>query len=115
MRNAKGQSTMEAVIESDSEREETESANAELGQETLLPNGDLSGFASVTQPTQSLAPTFDRNNESGTGAASRRPLSSEQKVDATDCEQNRDPHDGKEGFLAQVTMRGSSRVSWYPC
>ena len=99
---AEWHSTLAAVVESDSEQEEAESVNAELGQETLLPDGDLPGFASDALPTQSLDSTHDQRLGSSVVALHRRPISLGQVV-STDCEQNLDPHHGKEGFLAQVT------------
>ena len=59
MRNAEWQSTLAAVIERDSEQEERESVYAELGQETLLPDGDLTGFALETHQHQFLIPFRD--------------------------------------------------------
>ncbi len=101
MRNAERQSTWAAVIVSKAEQEETESVNAELGQETLLPDGDLSGFALETLPTQLLDSISGRRVGYGLVATHQR-LTSSDRIDSTSCEQNLDPQHGKEGFLAQV-------------
>ena len=101
--------TLAAVVESDSEQEEAESVNAELGQETLLPNGELSGFALETLPTQLLDSISGRRVGHGLVATHRRLTSSDQ-IASTSCEQNLDPHNGKEGFLAKVTHEMTSEA-----
>ncbi len=54
IKSAEWHHTRAAVVESDSEQEEAKSANAELGQETLQPDGDLTGCALETLPTPLL-------------------------------------------------------------
>ncbi len=88
-----------------SEREDAESQIAELGQETLLPDGDLSGFAPETLPTLSSASTYEPETRQITAALRRIVEFPASQVNAADGEQIQEPHQEQEGFLAQVSQR----------
>ena len=75
----------------DREQEEAESANAELEQETLQPNGDLSGFALAALPTPIVDLTLEPGVRLGLAATHHQPGSSSQ-VDSTSGEQNLNSH-----------------------
>ncbi len=82
----------------DREQEEAESANADLGQETLQPDGDLTGFALETLPTPIVDLTLELGVQHGMVATHQR-LASTSQVDSTSGEQNLKSHPWLRRFL----------------